>query len=76
MREVVRDFAERYFRRLGRNFTLLRVLIGEFQHCDAQDHQTIREVFRPQREKFIAVLHAAQERGEIRADANLGSVSV
>ncbi len=68
--QMVADYAHFYRARLGRNVRLIRVLIGEIQHCDEQAQQVVRGVFHPQRQEFIDRLIAAKKRGLVRAAAN------
>lgn len=69
LREIFQRHGETYGRRLQQNVALMRVLVGEIQHCDEQEVRVVREVFRPQREELIAALRKAQARGEMRAEA-------
>lgn len=69
LREMLRAFAERYARRMGRNMALVRVLVGEIQHCDEQEVCIMREVFRPRRQELIASLTRARKAGRVRRNA-------
>jgi AcrR family transcriptional regulator len=71
LRGTLETFAQTYAGRLRRNFALIRVLVGEIQHCDEQEVRVLREVFRPQRQELIAALREAQVRREVREDASL-----
>jgi len=64
------DYAQFYRARLGRNVRLIRVLIGEIQHCDENARQIVRGVFLPQRQEFLERLESAQKQGFLRPTAD------
>ncbi len=70
LRACIQNYAEFYRARLGRNVRLIRVLIGEIQHCDEHARAVVIGVFHPQRQEFIEQLRALQKRGLIRPDAD------
>jgi AcrR family transcriptional regulator len=67
--QLMWDYAQFYRARLGRNVRLIRVLIGEIQHCDENARQIVRGVFLPQRQEFLGRVQSAQEQGFLRATA-------
>ena len=68
--EIVRGYAAGYAARLGKNLSLMRVLIGEIQHFQKHELMVIRGIFRPERQKLIDRLRAAQKAGLARKDVN------
>ena len=67
---IVREFARSYSARLGRNLTLIRVLVGEIQHFHEHELKVIRGIFRPERQRLIARLREAGRRGLVRKGAD------
>ena len=65
---IVSQYAHFYRARLHRNLRLIRVLIGEIQHCDDQARQIVKGVFHPQWQAFVDRLSAAQKRGLVREE--------
>ena len=60
----MRGYAASYAARLGKNMTLMRVLIGEIQHFQENELLVIRGIFRPERlEKLIERLRDRAESG-------------
>jgi len=66
--QMVRDYAESYAGRLQKNFALMRVLLGEIQHFQEHERKVIRGIFKPERQRLIENLRAAQTRGLVRKE--------
>jgi AcrR family transcriptional regulator len=59
--EIVHDYAANYTARLGRNFLLIRVLIGEIRHFQEHELRVMRVIFYPERQRLIERLRIAQK---------------
>jgi AcrR family transcriptional regulator len=60
LREIVHEYAGNYAARLGRNFLLIRVLIGEIRHFQEHELKIMRVIFYPERQRFLERLRTAQ----------------
>jgi AcrR family transcriptional regulator len=69
LREIVHHYAANYAARLGRNFSLIRLLVGEVRHFQEHELKVMRVIFYPERQRLIECLRTAQEecwmRGEL-----------
>jgi AcrR family transcriptional regulator len=68
--EIVQEYATNYSARLGKNFALVRVLVGEIQHFQEHELKVMRSIFRPERQRLIDRLSAAQEAGMVRREVD------
>lgn len=67
---LIRQYAEQSWARVQKNFELLRVFVGEMQHLQGHELEIMRSIFRPERERLVERLRAAQEKGRIRPAVN------
>jgi AcrR family transcriptional regulator len=71
LRALLRAYVTSYHAQLRKNVPIIRVLIGEIQHCHEREVQVVQGVFRPQRKKFIAQWAAARKHGWVRDSVDL-----
>ncbi len=69
--EILQEYAEKYHARLSRNFALVRVMVGEIHHHQEHERKVMSGIFRPERERLVERLCAAQKAGGIRAEVDL-----
>lgn len=67
---IVGEFIRIYAKRLRRNFTLVRVLVGEIQHFEEHELKVIRGILHPERQTLVDRLCAARKQGLIREDVD------
>jgi len=66
--EIVQEYAENYSAHLGKNFALVRVLVGEIQHFHEHEPMVMRCIILPDRQSLIDRLRAAREAGMVRRE--------
>ena len=69
-RANLRRYMRQYETLLRTNIPLVRTLIGEIHRHTEHEVRVLKGIFAPIKVELIAALHAARERGFIRADAN------
>jgi AcrR family transcriptional regulator len=68
---IIQEYAENYHARLSKNFALVRVMIAEIQHHEEHERKVMSGIFRPERQRLVERLRAAQEAGAIRPEVDL-----
>jgi AcrR family transcriptional regulator len=66
--EIIQEYAENYSAHLGKNFALVRVLIGEIQHFQEHQQMVMRCIILPDRQSLIDRLRAAREARMVRRE--------